>query len=96
MSGKLDQSLDEIMKDRKPAAGGRRGKGRLPPRKAASKSKAATAAVMAPSGGIQKNKASKNTKGKVPAAVVSHSTGDSKISVSGLPEDVNEGMIKVR
>ncbi|CAK4031450.1 related to RNA annealing [Lecanosticta acicola] len=91
MSGKLDQSLDEIMKDRKPASKGRRG--RLPNRKAAVKSKAATTAVIAPAGGIQKKgKVAKPTRGAAPPAPAA--TGDSKISVSNLPEDVNEGMIK--
>lgn len=92
MSGKLDQSLDEIMKDRKPAAGGRRARsGRLPNRKAAIKSKAATTAVIAPAGGVQKK-----TKGPKPtkAAATTALTGESKISVSNLPQDVNEAMIK--
>lgn len=97
MSGKLDQSLDAIMQDRKPvgaaAAGGRRGRGRLPGRKAATKSKAATTAVIAPAGGIQKkSKSAKPIKAPTGPAF----TGDSKIQVSGLPEDVTEAMIKVR
>lgn len=93
MSGKLDQSLDQIMKDAKPT-GGRRGRtGRLPARKAAVKSKTATTAVIAPSGGVQKKtKAAKPTK----AAATVPMTGESKISVSNLPEDVNEALIKVR
>ena len=92
MSGKLDQSLDAIMKDR--PAGGRRG-GRSGPRKAATKSKAATAAVVAPAGGIaKKTKGGKPPKGLAAAALPF--TGESKISVSGLPEDVTEAMIKVR
>ncbi|GIZ41463.1 hypothetical protein CKM354_000476600 [Cercospora kikuchii] len=92
MSGKLDQSLDAIMKDR--PAGSRRGgrAGRLPARKAAAKSKAATAAVVAPAGGIaKKTKAARPT--KAPAVVPAH-TGDSKISVSNLPTDVTETLIK--
>lgn len=95
MSGKLDQSLDAIMKDR--PAGSRRGgrAGRLPARKAAAKSKAATAAVVAPAGGIaKKTKATRPT--KAPAVVVPAHTGDSKISVSNLPTDVTETLIKVR
>jgi THO complex subunit 4 len=88
MSGKLSQSLDEIMKDSKPTggAGGRR-RGRQP-RSAAVKSKAATKAVIAPTGGVQKK-----TKAAKPVAALPQ-TGESKISVSNLPEDVNESLIK--
>ncbi|EME78582.1 uncharacterized protein MYCFIDRAFT_212424 [Pseudocercospora fijiensis CIRAD86] len=90
MSG-LDRSLDQIMKDRPASEKGRRGRGRLPGRKAAAKSKAATTAVIAPAGGVQKKtKATKPIKTpSAPAAI-----GDSKISVSNLPEDVTESMIK--
>lgn len=95
MSGKLDQSLDEIMKDRKPTGKGRRS-GRLPNRKAAVKSKAATTAVVAPAGGIQKKTRAGKAAAKAITATIAAPTGDSKISVSNLPEDVNEGMIKVR
>ncbi|KXT08735.1 hypothetical protein AC579_7082 [Pseudocercospora musae] len=90
MSG-LDRSLDQIMKDRPASEKGRRGRGRLPGRKAAIKSKAATTAVIAPSGGVQKKtKAAKPIKAPTAPAP----TGDSKISVSNLPEDVTEAMIK--
>lgn len=97
MSGKLDQSLDEIMKDSNTTRGPRRGRnGRLPNRRAATKSKAATTAVVAPAGGVQKKtKATKPAKAPA-AAVVPQTGGDSKISVSNLPEDVNEHLIKVR
>lgn len=96
MSGKLDQSLDEIMKDSGATRGPRRGKnGRLPNRKAAQKSKAATTAVVAPSGGIQKKiKAAKPA--RTPAVPIAPFSGESKINVSNLPHDVSEGMIKVR
>lgn len=93
MSGKLDQSLDAIMKDR--PAGARRGgrSGRLPPRKTAIKTKAATAAAVAPAGGIaKKTKGARPPRG--PAAAAVPLTGDSKISVSNLPEDVTEALIK--
>lgn len=96
MSGKLDQSLDEIMKDRPVggAGGVRRRAARLPARKAAAKSKTAATAVIAPVGGIQKkSKAGKPL--KVPTAPAAP-LGDSKISVSNLPEDVTEALIKVR
>ncbi|USW57252.1 Putative RNA recognition motif domain, nucleotide-binding alpha-beta plait domain superfamily [Septoria linicola] len=96
MSGNLDKSLDAIMKDQKDRpAGGRRGgrAGRLPARKAAAKSKAATTAVIAPAGGIaKKTKGAKPPKG--PAAAILTPSGESKISVSGLPEDVTEALIK--
>lgn len=97
MSGKLDQSLDEIMKGSDTTRGPRRGRnGRLPSRKAATKSKAATTAVIAPAGGVQKKTKTAKPARAPAAAVVSQANGDSKISVSGLPEDVNEHMIKVR
>jgi THO complex subunit 4 len=93
MSGKLDQSLDAIMKDR-PIAAGRKNRRGAPARNAAVKSKAATTAAIAPTGGVQKKtKSAKPAKTTVVAPVP---TGDSKISVSGLPEDVTEVMIKVR
>jgi THO complex subunit 4 len=91
MSGKLDQSLDQIMKDTgKPASS----RGRRPrvPRTAKSKAKAA---IRAPTGGVQKNR----TETRAPtaaSALTSKATGDSKIIVSNLPEDVTETQIKVR
>jgi THO complex subunit 4 len=95
MSGKLDQSLDQIMKDTKPAAGRGRRTGNRPrsTRRAATRAKAA---IAAPAGGIQKNTKT-NTKAATTAAkAVAPMTGDSKIIVSNLPEDVNETQIKVR
>ncbi len=77
--GKLDQSLDEIMKDTKPA---RAGRGRGPRRAAAVKAAAATAA---PAGGVsKKTKAPRAAKVAAPAAPAVPTTGDSKIIVSGL------------
>lgn len=96
MSGKLDQSLDEIMKDSKSAGGIKRGRGRVSTRKAAIKSKAATTAAVAPSGGIQKKtKQTAKQPPRGPAAAASQ-TGFSKIQVNNLPEDVTEALIKVR
>ncbi|KAM0717217.1 hypothetical protein Q7P37_007069 [Cladosporium fusiforme] len=87
--GKLDQSLDEIMKDAKPA---RAGRGRAPRRAAVVKAAAATAA---PAGGVaKKTRAPKGPKAVAAAAPAIPTTGDSKIIVSGLPEDVNESQIK--
>jgi THO complex subunit 4 len=75
--GKLDQSLDEIMKDTKPT---RAGRGRGPRRVAAVKAAAATAA---PAGGVaKKTRAPRGPKAVVAAAVPT--TGESKIIVSGL------------
>jgi THO complex subunit 4 len=94
MSGKLDQSLDAIMKDR--PAGARRGgrSGRQPARKAATKT--AVAVVVAPAGGIaKKTRGARPPKGPAAAAVLPL-TGDSKISVSNWPDDVTEALIKVR
>lgn len=91
MSGKLDQSLDDIMKDTKPTGGRRfRGKPR-PTRRAATQAKAA---IAAPTGGVRKNvKAAKTSN---VATLTAPATGDSKIIVSNLPEDVTEMQIKVR
>lgn len=93
MSGKLDQSLDQIMKDTKPSGGRGRNKGR-PARNAANKAKAA---VAAPTGGVQKTTRVR----KDPVVAVSTrpavpQSGESKIIVSNLPEDVTETQIKVR
>lgn len=91
MSGKLDQSLDDIMKDTKPTGGRRfRGKPR-PTRRAATKAKAA---IAAPTGGIQKSTRAPRTANA--ATLTTPATGDSKIIVSNLPDDVTELQIKVR
>lgn len=90
MSGKLDQSLDEILSTQRRSAN--RGKTTRRTRRVP---KAGTATVTAPVGGVQKNaKAAK-------AAVKATPTGptvapnNSKIQVSNLPKDVNEAQIKV-
>lgn len=78
--GKLDQSLDEIMKDA--PKGARAGRGRGPRRAAAVKAAAATAA---PAGGVaKKTRAPKGPKVAAAVAPAVPKTGDSKIIVSGL------------
>lgn len=104
MSGKLDQSLDEILSTKRTPAGGRR-----------STRKTARPAAPAPVGGVKKNTkpargaAAKPSSGKAPRL-----TGESKIIVSNLvrtsplaapnklianafsqPKDVSESQIKV-
>ena len=109
MSGKLDQSLDEILSTNKRSV--IRGKGRG--RRRASQPGRTTAAA-APVGGVKKN--AKPVKGAVKAVPTgpSAATGDSRIQVSNLvscsrnfvypwiyandppqPKDVNEAQIKV-
>ena len=82
MSGKLDQSLDEILSTRRQSA---RGRGRARRAPTSARTNGATAA--APVGGIKKN--SKVTRGGTKAAVPSGpaTTGDSKIIVSNLVGD---------
>ena len=92
MSGKLDQSLDDIMKDTKPS-GGRRG-GPRKPRSTRPAARRAKAAIAAPTGGIQKN--SKPVAKSTMTSLTASTPGDSKIIVSGLPDDVTEVQIKVR
>lgn len=95
MSGKLDQSLDQIMKDGG-ATGRRRAERPRTSRRAAQKAKAA---IAAPTGGVQKNTkaATKATKTPIMAAPRKPTaTGDSKVIISGLPEDVRELELKVR
>lgn len=90
MSGKLDQSLDQIMTDRKTT--------NPKPRRARTQRAAgqrAKAAIAAPTGGVQKNTKGPKNAPKGPAAA-SAPSGDSKILVSNLPEDVSETLVKVR
>lgn len=82
MSGKLDQSLDDILSTRRKTAG-RRGRGRRVP----TGTRVTTAA---PAGGIQKS--AKNTRGAAKAAVPSGpaaGSGDTKIIVSNLVSKAN-------
>ncbi|KAK5118228.1 hypothetical protein LTR85_008208 [Meristemomyces frigidus] len=93
MSSKLDQSLDSIMTERKGAGAGR-GRGgkagvRPAPRRAATR---ANAAMAAPAGGIQKNTRAPKTAPTGPAGT--GASGESKIIVSNLPQDVTETLIK--
>ena len=81
------------MKDTKPAGGRGRGRPR-PARKAKSNAKAA---IATPAGGIKKNTATARApRSTAAAAITANATGDSKIIVSNLPEDVTETQIKVR
>ncbi|MCJ1298648.1 hypothetical protein MMC08_001438, partial [Hypocenomyce scalaris] len=91
MSGKLDQSLDEILSTRRQTARGR-GRGRRAPNPARTNG----ATVAAPVGGIKKN--TKVARGGAKATVPSGPAagGDSKIIVSNLPPDVNETQIKTK
>ncbi|KAI9841314.1 MAG: hypothetical protein M1838_003622 [Thelocarpon superellum] len=89
MSNKLDRSLDEILSSSKTQTA-RRGRGRR-----AATGKANGTAAVGPVGGIKKN--TRTTRATVranaptgPSAV----SGDSKVIVSSLPSDVNEGQVK--
>lgn len=95
MSGKLDQSLDAIMSDRKTTNPRRGGKAARPARGAASKAKAADAA---PVGGIQKSTRPLRGAPRAPALAqaAQSARGESKIIVSNLPNDVSEKSLKVR
>jgi THO complex subunit 4 len=107
MSGKLDQSLDEILSTQKSVRGRGPRRGRRVPQAGR------TAAVPAPVGGIKKN--AKQAKGAVKAIPTGPAggSGESKIQVSNLvitlnssieitlvltryqPKDVSETQIKV-
>jgi len=89
MSGKLDQSLDEILSTQKSVRGGRTRRGRRAPQTGRT-----TAAVAAPVGGVKKN--AKHAKGAVKTIPTGPAggSGESKIQVSNLPKDVDEGQIK--
>jgi len=88
MSGKLDQSLDEILTSQRRNQQGRR----RSTRRTAGTSKAAPAA---PAGGIQKNTKPARGANMPTPAKGGGLTGESKIMVSNLPKDVSEGQIKV-
>ena len=87
MSGKLDQSLDQILGDRK-ISGPRRGRGR----RVANASRVTKAA---PTAGIQKNKAKKDATISTFTNTAASKSGATKIIVSNLPSDVSEAQIKV-
>ncbi|KAI9841800.1 MAG: hypothetical protein M1837_000394 [Sclerophora amabilis] len=88
--GKLDQSLDEILSTQRRTAR-RPGRGRH----AATAAKASVVRAAAPVGGVKKStrNAKTNSRGSIPTGPAA-GTGDSKIIVSNLPTDVNEGQIK--
>ena len=74
-SGKLDQSLDEILSTQRKAAGRRTNR----------RSGGRPAAAPAPAGGVKKNvKPARNTGGKPAPAKGSGLVGESKIMVSNL------------
>ncbi|KAL2135220.1 hypothetical protein VTI74DRAFT_9312 [Chaetomium olivicolor] len=86
MSGKLDQSLDEILSSRRGTQGRRRSQRRS--------AGASRPAPTAPAGGIQKNTKPARNAAKPTPAKGAGLTGESKIMVSNLPKDVSEGQIK--
>ncbi|KAI2632075.1 RNA recognition domain-containing protein [Hypoxylon sp. NC1633] len=86
MSGKLDQSLDEILSTQRRTAGGRRRGLRRP---------AGRPATSAPVGGVQKTSRQPRTAtAKQAPAKGAGAYGESKVVVSNLPKDVNESQIK--
>ncbi|WYZ36580.1 hypothetical protein EsH8_II_000086 [Colletotrichum jinshuiense] len=88
MSGKLDQSLDEILSTQRRTAGG-------PRRRSQRRSTGGRPAAAAPVGGVQKtSKPARAAANKPNAAKPAQGTGDSKVIVSNLPKDVNEQQIK--
>ncbi|GJC85725.1 RNA recognition domain-containing protein containing protein [Colletotrichum tofieldiae] len=88
MSGKLDQSLDEILSTQRRSAGG-------PGRRSQRRSTGGRPAAAAPVGGVQKtSKPARAAANKPNAAKPAQGTGDSKVIVSNLPKDVNEQQIK--
>ena len=78
MSGKLDQSLDQILGDRRKDTGSRRGRGRRVGNRAAKVTSAA------PAGGIQKKTKAKATVTPTGPAKALPTGGDTKIIVSNL------------
>ncbi|KAL2257412.1 hypothetical protein VTK26DRAFT_209 [Humicola hyalothermophila] len=83
MSGKLDQTLDEILRTNQ-------GRRRSQRRSAGANRPAATA----PAGGVQKKTKPARNAAKPTPAKGAGLTGESKIMVSNLPKDVSEGQIK--
>ncbi|KAK3899311.1 hypothetical protein C8A05DRAFT_37085 [Staphylotrichum tortipilum] len=87
MSGKLDQSLDEILTSQRRNQQGRR-------RSLRRTSGTARPAPTAPAGGIQKSTKPARGAAKATPAKAAGLTGESKIMVSNLPKDVSESQIK--
>lgn len=77
MSGKLDQSLDEITTSQRRASAGRR----RPQRRSAAR---ATAAIVAPAGGVKKTTKLARNAGAKAAPAPTPAKGDSKVIVSNL------------
>ncbi|KAI9744834.1 MAG: hypothetical protein M1818_001759 [Claussenomyces sp. TS43310] len=86
MSGKLDQSLDEILSTQRRGTRSRRGARRAVSGRAA--------AVVAPVGGVKKSVKPVKGAGKAVPTGPANVSGDSKVVVSNLPKDVTEGQIK--
>ncbi|KAL6855071.1 RNA-binding RNA annealing protein [Amphichorda felina] len=87
MSGKLNQSLDEITASQRRATAGRRRSQRRPAARAT--------APVAPAGGIKKAvKPARNAAAKAGPSHAAPARGDSKVIVSNLPKDVSEQQIK--
>ncbi|KAK7751027.1 RNA-binding RNA annealing protein [Diatrype stigma] len=85
MSGKLDQSLDEILSTQRAVGGRRRSQRRSSGRPTST----------APVGGVQKNSKQPRAAATKQAPAKSFGGhGESKVVVSNLPKDVNEGQIK--
>ncbi|KAJ9158360.1 RNA annealing protein [Coniochaeta hoffmannii] len=84
MSGKLDQSLDEILSTQRKAAG----------RRSTRRAGGRPAAPAAPAGGIKKNVKPARNAAKPTPAKGSGLVGESKIMVSNMPKDVSEAQIK--
>ena len=82
------------MQDTKPAGG--RGRTSRKPRLPRRAKTTAKAAIAAPAGGVSKARAAPKGPRATMQAPVGPATGDSKIVVSNLPEDVTETQIKVR
>ncbi|KAF2018669.1 hypothetical protein BU24DRAFT_405435 [Aaosphaeria arxii CBS 175.79] len=86
-TGKLDQSLDDILKTRRQSS--RRGRGSRRP------GTGRPAATEAPVGGVQKaTRPAKQAKGGAAASIPTAGSGESKIMISNLPLDVEESQLK--
>lgn len=85
-TGKLDQSLDDILKTRRQST--RRGRG---PRRAGP---GRPAVSEAPVGGVQKHTKSAKPAKAIPTGPAASGSGESKIMISNLPLDVEESQLK--
>ncbi|KAG9239199.1 putative mRNA export protein mlo3 [Amylocarpus encephaloides] len=88
MSGKLDQSLDEILSTT------RRSGGRTPKTGPRRTRRTTKPTVAAPVGGVKKTSKGAKTGVKVAPTGPAGGNMESKIMVSNLPKDVNEAMVK--